>query len=75
MSRWAKSLTTLSSISEIAEHRNAADGLTLVGRDGDRMPTGQIFFTAPLSMRAQEHFGVGGAAEHQGRIGRVRRVA
>ena len=35
--------------------------------DGDRTPTGQIFLTAPLSIDAQQHLGVGGAAEHQRR--------
>ncbi len=37
-------------IVEIAEHRNAADRLALIGGDGDSTPTGQVFFTAPLSI-------------------------
>ena len=38
-------------------------------RDGDSMPTGQIRFTAPLSMPRSSDLGIGGAADQQGRRG------
>src|SRR5665213_507501 len=52
---------------DIAQHRNASDRLAAIGR-GWRQNSGRpyLFYRAAFD-RAQQHFGIGGAAEHQSR--------